>query len=91
MHAVRRYQSVDLPENRLVKEFLTQLAELLELRREHLGQEDELLGAMKDLRNQDVNILTLGQYLRPSMDHLPVARFYTPEEFAELKGFGISL
>ena len=49
MHAVRRYQSVDLPENRLVKEFLTQLAELLELRREHLGQEDELLGAARAL------------------------------------------
>jgi lipoic acid synthetase len=57
-----------------------------------LGEEwDELLGAMKDLRSQDVNILTLGQYLRPSTSHLPVARFYTPEEFAELRSFGMSL
>ena len=44
MQAVRRYQSVDLPQNRLVKEFVTQLAELLELRRKYLGHEDDLLG-----------------------------------------------
>lgn len=43
MQAVRRYQSVDLPQNRLVKEFATQLAELLELRKKYLGHEDELL------------------------------------------------
>src|SRR5216117_1975968 len=50
-----------------------------------LGEErDELLGTMRDLRDADVNILTLGQYLRPSAQHLPVARYYTPEEFAEL-------
>ena len=39
---------------------------------------------MRDLRDTDVNILTLGQYLRPSVQHLPVARYYSPEEFAEL-------
>lgn len=44
MQAVRRYQSVDLPQNRLVKEFVTQLAELLELRRKYLGHEDDLRG-----------------------------------------------
>jgi lipoic acid synthetase len=50
-----------------------------------LGEEgDELLETMRDLRRADVNILTLGQYLRPSAQHLPVARYYTPEEFAEL-------
>jgi lipoic acid synthetase len=50
-----------------------------------MGEEwDELLTAMRDLRASDVNILTLGQYLRPSAAHLPVARFYTPEEFSEL-------
>jgi lipoic acid synthetase len=38
-----------------------------------------------------VNILTLGQYLRPSGDHLPVARFYSPAEFAELKAYGLSI
>ncbi|HTZ28333.1 MAG TPA: hypothetical protein VMC83_30330 [Streptosporangiaceae bacterium] len=46
MQAVRRYQSVDLPQNRLVKEFVTQLADLLELRKKHLGHEDELLGTI---------------------------------------------
>ncbi|HTY77209.1 MAG TPA: lipoyl synthase [Candidatus Bathyarchaeia archaeon] len=50
-----------------------------------LGEErGELLETMRDLRAADVNILTLGQYLRPSAQHLPVARYYTPEEFAEL-------
>ena len=50
-----------------------------------LGEERaELLDTMRDLREADVNILTLGQYLRPSAQHLPVARYYTPDEFAEL-------
>ncbi len=54
-----------------------------------MGEEwDELLVAMRDLRRSDVNILTLGQYLRPSQGHLPVARFYTPEEFTELGAIG---
>jgi lipoic acid synthetase len=54
-----------------------------------LGEEwDELLGAMQDLRAHDVEILTLGQYLRPSASHLPVARFYTPDEFAQLREAG---
>jgi len=51
----------------------------------------ELLGAMRDLRARQVDILTLGQYLRPSDQHLPIARWYTPEEFAELKRFGLAL
>lgn len=45
---------------------------------------EELLETMRDLRGADVNILTLGQYLRPSAQHLPVARYYTPAEFSEL-------
>jgi lipoic acid synthetase len=54
-----------------------------------LGEEwDELLVAMRDLREQGVDILTLGQYLRPTGGHLPVARFYTPDEFAELRRLG---
>jgi lipoic acid synthetase len=57
-----------------------------------MGEEwDELLGAMRDLRRSDVNILTLGQYLRPSESHLPVARFYTPDEFAELRKAGLQM
>jgi len=54
-----------------------------------LGEEwDELLGAMRDLRARGVDILTLGQYLRPSSEHLPIARYYAPEEFAELARLG---
>ncbi|HEX5588652.1 MAG TPA: lipoyl synthase, partial [Acidimicrobiia bacterium] len=48
---------------------------------------DEVRGAIADLRNVGVDILTLGQYLRPSPRHLPVARWWSPEEFAELGGF----
>jgi len=57
-----------------------------------LGEEwDELLHAMHDLQDQGVQILTLGQYLRPSGSHLPVARFYTPPEFAELREVGMAM
>ncbi|MCD6290068.1 MAG: lipoyl synthase [Anaerolineae bacterium] len=51
-----------------------------------LGEEwDELLEVMDDLRAQDVDMLTIGQYLQPSRFHLPIARYYTPEEFDKLK------
>jgi lipoyl synthase len=57
-----------------------------------MGEEwDEILVAMSDLRRSDVNILTLGQYLRPSESHLPVARFYTPAEFQELRELGMQM
>ena len=57
-----------------------------------LGEEwDELLAAMRDVRAQQVDILTIGQYLRPSEQHLPIARWYTPDEFAELKRYGMEL
>ena len=46
---------------------------------------DELLDTFRDLGAQGVDILTVGQYLRPSKDHLPIARFYTPDEFAYMK------
>jgi len=46
---------------------------------------DELLAVFRDLAARKVDILTIGQYLRPSKDHLPVARLYTPEEFHMLK------
>jgi len=48
----------------------------------------ELLKTMVDLRDVDCDILTLGQYLRPSQQHLPIIRYYTPEEFRELKAIG---
>jgi lipoic acid synthetase len=57
-----------------------------------LGEErDELLATMRDLVGVGVSILTLGQYLRPSPQHLPVARYYHPDEFAELAGMGRGL
>ena len=46
---------------------------------------DELVEVFKDLGERGVDILTIGQYLRPSKDHLPIARFYTPSEFQALK------
>ena len=46
---------------------------------------DELVGVFRDLGSRGVDILTVGQYLRPSRDHLPIARFYTPDEFQFLK------
>jgi lipoic acid synthetase len=49
---------------------------------------DEVLSAMVDLRNVGVDILTIGQYLRPSGDHLPVARWWTPDEFDTLREAG---
>jgi lipoic acid synthetase len=45
----------------------------------------ELVEVFRDLGNRGVDILTIGQYLRPSKDHLPIARFYAPEEFQYLK------
>jgi len=46
---------------------------------------EELLEVFRDLGSGRVDILTIGQYLRPSRDHLPIARFYTPEEFEFLR------
>ena len=51
----------------------------------------ELRGAIADLRNVGVDVLTLGQYLRPSAQHLPIARWWTPEEFAELGAYAEGL
>ncbi|MGE5326784.1 MAG: lipoyl synthase [Deltaproteobacteria bacterium] len=49
---------------------------------------EEIVGVLGDLARVGVGIVTIGQYLRPSGDQLPVARFYTPEEFASLKRRG---
>ena len=46
---------------------------------------EELVEVFHDLGSRGVDILTVGQYLRPSRDHLPIARFYTPDEFEYLK------
>jgi lipoic acid synthetase len=51
-----------------------------------MGEEmHELLQVFRDLADREVDILTIGQYLRPSRDHLPMTRYYTPDEFAFLK------
>jgi lipoyl synthase len=57
-----------------------------------LGEEmDEVKQLLTDLRAHDVEIVTIGQYLRPSLKHHPLIRFWTPEEFAQLKAFGLAL
>jgi lipoic acid synthetase len=57
-----------------------------------LGEErEELFGVMHDLREIECDILTLGQYLRPTTDHLPVERYATPDEFVELKRAGTKM
>jgi lipoic acid synthetase len=55
-----------------------------------LGEtEDEILESMDDLRNSGVSILTLGQYLQPTKNHLPVGDWITPERFARYKTIGM--
>jgi lipoic acid synthetase len=57
-----------------------------------LGEErNELLDVFADLRASDVDVLTVGQYLRPTMRHLPIERYVEPEEFAELKAAAYDL
>ena len=57
-----------------------------------LGEElDEVRETIADLREVDCRILTIGQYLRPSQAHLPMSRYYTPSEFAELKTYALGL
>ena len=54
-----------------------------------LGEElDEVKAVMRDLRSWGVDILTIGQYLQPSKKHLPISRYYTLEEFKELRQYG---
>ncbi len=52
---------------------------------------EEIRETMRDLRSWGVDILTIGQYLQPSRKHLPIARYYTPKEFAALKEFGLEI
>ncbi len=52
---------------------------------------EEVLDVMRDLRAIDVDILTLGQYLQPSKKHLPIERYWTPEEFAEFRRIGYEM
>jgi lipoic acid synthetase len=57
-----------------------------------LGErEDEVIATMADLRGVGVSIVTIGQYLRPSRDHLPVSRYWAPAEFDRLRQAGSAL
>lgn len=57
-----------------------------------LGESDEEIRAvMRDLHEVECEILTLGQYLQPTLQHAPVSRYYTPEEFEEFKQEGLAL
>ena len=57
-----------------------------------LGEtKEEIIRTMKDLRAVDCNLLTIGQYLRPSTKHTPILKWYTPKEFKELEEIGLSL
>jgi lipoic acid synthetase len=57
-----------------------------------LGEEwDEVLQTLRDLRASGCQIVTIGQYLRPSLANMPMVRYYTPAEFAELKRIGAEL
>ena len=68
------------------KEVLTKTSLIL-----GLGETDEEIEqAMDDLLDHKVDILTLGQYLRPTLNHLPVERWVTPEEFEKYREIGIS-
>jgi len=54
-----------------------------------LGEEkNEVLATLQDLAAQATDILTLGQYLQPTRDHLPIVRYVHPDEFAEFKVLG---
>jgi len=57
-----------------------------------LGEEwDEVVSTLRDLRQAGCQIVTIGQYLRPSAANLPMSRYYTPAQFAELKRIGLDL
>lgn len=57
-----------------------------------LGEEwEEILETVRAIREAGTDVLTVGQYLRPSSDHLPVRRYYTPEEFAQIRAIARAL
>ena len=57
-----------------------------------MGETDhEVVGTLGDLRAVGVDIVTIGQYLRPTAQHLPVVKWWTPDEFAGLRAYGEAL
>ena len=76
---------------RLVKEFAPDLPTKSGLMLGHGETEAEIIAAMQDLRAAGCDRLTLGQYLRPSLNHLPVRKYWTPTEFDDLGAIARSL
>ena len=57
-----------------------------------LGEtEEEILAAFEDIKRVGVDVLTLGQYMRPTINHLPVEKWYTPDEFEYFKKLAIEI
>jgi lipoic acid synthetase len=52
---------------------------------------DEVLATMRDIAAQGTDVLTIGQYLRPSVMHLPIERYWTPDEFRTLRDEGMTM
>lgn len=94
IETVRRLYRTVRPGSRYVRS-LEHLARVKEFAPEMLSKSglmvglgetlDEVLVTLKDLRAHHVDLVTVGQYLRPSPQHLPIARYYTPDEFAEIR------
>lgn len=76
---------------RLVKQFDSTIPTKSGLMLGHGETEAEIIEAMEDLRKIDCDRLTLGQYMRPSLAHLPVQKYWTPEEFDRLGSIALSL
>ena len=57
-----------------------------------VGEEwDEIVATMRDLRGVGCDVMTIGQYMRPSPSHLPIVRYYQPAEFVKLREIGMSM
>jgi lipoic acid synthetase len=69
---------------RIVKELDATIPTKSGLMLGHGETQDEVIEAMAELRAVDCDRLTLGQYMRPSLEHLPVQKYWTPEEFEQL-------
>jgi lipoic acid synthetase len=74
-----------------VKELSSQIPTKSGLMLGHGETESEVIEALKDLRAVDCDRLTLGQYMRPSLEHLPVQRYWTPAEFERLGAIACEL
>jgi lipoic acid synthetase len=76
---------------RIVKEFNPQIPTKSGLMLGHGESVDEIMQAMQDLRSVGCDRLTIGQYMRPSLEHLPVEKYWTPDEFTELGAIARSM